>query len=51
MNTSINTQKHTSVAFNGSFGSQILQRMVAGIAGAGVTSTSNIVGTKLGECN
>jgi len=39
-----------NVALNGSFSSQILQRMIAGIPGAGVASTSNIVGTKLGEC-
>ena len=38
------------VVFNGSPSWQITQRLIAGIAGAGVTSTSNIVGTKLGEC-
>lgn len=39
-----------SVGFKGSFGSQLVQRIISGIPGASVTSTSDIVGTKLGEC-
>lgn len=39
-----------NVGFKGSFGSQLVQRIISGMPGAGVTSTSNFIGTKLWGC-